>query len=232
MSQDAYTLHKPARRNFKRNRVIVGGIDEEWQMDLADVQSLKKYNDGYRYLLVCIDVFSKYAWIVPIKSKTGPALVEAFKVILSSGRKPQKIMTDQGTEFFNNSFQTLLKNKDIELFNTFNETKASVVERVIRTFKTKMWRYFTAKKTMRYLDMLPDLVYSYNHGKHRSIRTKPALVNSENENKIWHTLYDNTIGNVKPIKYKFNIGDQVRISKIKRKFEKGFCQTFQKKYSL
>ncbi len=137
-------------------------------------------------------------------------------------------MTDQGTEFFNNSFQTPLKNKDIELFNTFNETKASVVERVIRTFKTKMWRYFTAKKTMRYLDMLPDLVYSYNHGKHRSIRTKPALVNSENENKIWHTLYDNTIGNVKPIKYKFNIGDQVRISKIKRKFEKRYLPNFSK----
>jgi hypothetical protein len=96
MSQDAYILHKPARRNFKRNRVIVGGIDEEWQMDLADMQSLKQYNDGYRYLLVCIDVFSKYVWVIPIKSKTGPALVEAFKVILLSGRKPEKIMTDQG----------------------------------------------------------------------------------------------------------------------------------------
>ena len=69
------------------------------------MQSLKDYNDGYRYLLVCIDVFSKYAWIVPIKSKTGPALVEAFKVILSSRRKPHKIMTDQGTEFFTNHFK-------------------------------------------------------------------------------------------------------------------------------
>ena len=67
MGQDTYTLHKPARRSFKGNRVIVGGIDEQWQMDLADMQSLKQYNDGYRYLLVCIDVFSKYAWIVPIK---------------------------------------------------------------------------------------------------------------------------------------------------------------------
>ena len=79
MGQDTYTLHEPARRNFKRNRVIVGGIDEQWQMDLADMQFLKRYNDGYRYLLVCIDVFLKCAWIVPIKSKTGPALVEAFK---------------------------------------------------------------------------------------------------------------------------------------------------------
>ena len=99
-----------------------GGIDEQWQMDLADMQSLKDHNDGYRYLLVCIDVFSKYAWIVSIKSKTGPALVEAFKVILSSGRKPHKIMTDQETEFFNKSFQTLLKNECIEVFNTFNKT--------------------------------------------------------------------------------------------------------------
>ena len=189
---------------------------------------MEQYNDGYRYLLVCIDVFSKYAWIVPIKSKTGPALVEAFKVILSSGRKPHKIMTDQGTEFFNKSFQTLLKNEGIELFNTFNETKASIVERVIRTFKTKMWRYFTAKKTMRYLDMLPDLVYSYNHSEHRSIGRPPALVNSENEDEVFHALYHNVLDNVQPVKYKCKIGDQVRINKIKRKFEKGYLPNYSK----
>ena len=101
MKQDAYTLHKPIRRHFKRNRVIVGGIDQQWQMDLADMQSMQKFNDGYRFLLVCIDVFSKYAWVVPLKNKTGPALVEAFNTILASGRKPEKIMTDQGTEFLN-----------------------------------------------------------------------------------------------------------------------------------
>ena len=229
MKQDSYTLHKPVQRKFKRNRVLVGGIDEQWQMDLADMQSLMKYNDGYRYLLVCIDVFSKYAWIVPLKTKTGPSLVEALKVILTSGRKPGKIMTDQGTEFFNKHFQTFLNSKDIQLYHTFNETKASVVERVIRTFKTKMWRYFTAKKTMRYIDMLSDLVNSYNHSVHRSIKTKPVLVNADNEEQIWHTLYDDDdIGNLHPVKYKFNIGDQVRISKIKRKFEKGYLPNFSK----
>ena len=137
-------------------------------------------------------------------------------------------MTDQGTEFFNKSFQTLLKNEGIELFNTFNETKASIVERVIRTFKTKMWRYFTAKKTMRYLDMLPDLVYSYNHSEHRSIGRPPALVNSENEDEVFRTLYHNVLDNVQPVKYKFKIGDQVRISKIKRKFEKGYLPNYSK----
>ena len=88
MVQDAFTLHKPVRRNFKRNCVLVSGIDEQWQLDLADMQSLKEYNDGYRYLLVCIDVFSKYAWVLPLKTKTGLVLVEAFKMILSSGREP------------------------------------------------------------------------------------------------------------------------------------------------
>ena len=69
MKQDAYTLHKPIQRHFKRNRVIVGGIDQQWQMDLADMQSMQKFNDGFRYLLVCIDVFSKYAWVVPLKTR-------------------------------------------------------------------------------------------------------------------------------------------------------------------
>ena len=93
-------------------------------------------------LLVCIDVFSKFAWIVPLKSKTSPALVEAFKVILKSGRKPQKIQTDQGTEFFNRPFKALMKQEDIQLYNTYNETKASIVERLIRTLKTKIVALF------------------------------------------------------------------------------------------
>ena len=137
---------------------------------------MQKFNDGYRYLLVCIDVFSKYAWLVPLKNKTGPSLVEALKIILTSGCKPEKIITDQGTEFFNKHFKALLKDEDIELYNTYNETKSSIVECLIRTLKTRMWRYFTAKKTMRHIDILPDLVYSYNHTVHRSIKMRPTDV--------------------------------------------------------
>ena len=227
MKQDTYTLHKPIRHHFRRNRVIVGGIDHQWQMDLADMQSMQKFNDGYRYLLVCIDVFSKYAWVVPLKNKTGLSLVEAFKIILASGRKPEKIITDQGTEFFNKNFKALLKDEDIGLYNTYNETKASVVERLIRTLKTRMWRYFTAKKTMRYIDVLPDLVYSYNHSVHRSIKMKPTDVTADIEKQVWRTLFGHN-DDVKHVKYKFKIGDQVRISKIKRKFEKGYLPNFSK----
>ena len=223
MKQDAYTLHKPMRRHFKRNRVIVRGIDQQWQIDMADMQSMQKFNDGYRYLLV----FSKYAWVVPLKNKTGPALVEAFKIILASGHKPEKIMTDQCTEFLNRHFRALMKEEDIELYNTYNETKASIVERLIRTLKTKMWRYFTAKKTMRYIDMLPNLVYSYNHSIHHSIKVKPVDVTAENEKQVWHTLYDDHSAQKAP-KYKFKVGDQVRISKMKRTFEKGYLPNFSK----
>ena len=109
----------------------------------------------------------------------------------------------------------------------FNKTKTSIVKRVIRTFKTKMWHYFTAKK-MRYLDMLPDLVYSYNHSKHCSIGRQPALVNLENEEEVFHALYHNVLDNVQPVKYKFKIGDHIRISKIKRKFEKGYLPNYSK----
>ena len=137
--------------------------------------------------------------------------VISSKIILASGRKPEKVITDQGTEFFNKHFKALLKDEDIELYNTYNETKASVMERFIRTLKTKMWRYFTAKKTMRYIDMLPDVVYWYNHTIHRSIKKKPADVTVDNEKQVWHTLYDDH-DEVKRVQYKFNIGDQVRIS--------------------
>ena len=100
------------------------------------------------------------------------------------------------------------------------------MERVIRTFKLKMWRFSTAKKTMRYLEMLPDLVYSYNHSRHRSIKMKPALANTENEDDVFHTLYDSFFDNVLPVKYKFKVGDKVRISKLKRKFEKSYLPNF------
>ena len=121
----------------------------------------------------------------------------------------------------------MMKDEDIELYNTYNETKASIIECLIRTLKTKMWRYFTARKTMRCIDILPDLVYSYNHSVHRSIKTKLANVIVEKEKQVWHTLYDDH-DRVKHVKYKFKTGDQVRISKIKHKFEKGHLPTFSK----
>ena len=99
--QDTYTLHKPVRYRFKRNRVIVGAIDEQWEADLVSMYSLSKYNNGFKYILTVIDVLSKYAWAEPIKTKTGENLVKAFEKILKKGRKPETFHTDKGTEFMN-----------------------------------------------------------------------------------------------------------------------------------
>ena len=112
--QDVYTLHKPARRRYNRSRVIVRGINAQFQADLVDLQNLSRYNKGYKYLLTCIDIFSKYAFVLPLKTKQGQELVKAFQKILSTGRKPTKLQTDQGTEFLNRVFQTFLRDNNID----------------------------------------------------------------------------------------------------------------------
>ena len=161
--QDAYTLHKPARRHFKRRCVIVSGPRQQWQADLVDLSNLKKDNDGMTFLLTVIDVFSKVAWCVPMKNKSAASLVAALDSTFSKGW-PKTLQTDQGLEFLNKSVQALLQKHGIHHFSTHNaETKASVVERFNRTLKTRMWRYFTKHQTWRYVDVLRDLVQSYNN---------------------------------------------------------------------
>ena len=222
--QDVYTLHKPARRHYKRSRVIVIGIDEQFQADLADVQNLSRYNKGYKYLLTCIDIFSKYAWVVPLKTKQGQELVKAFQTILASGRKPSKLQTDQGTEFLNRVFQKFLRENKIDFFTVKSELKASVVERFNRTFKNKMYKYFTAKNTLTYIDVLSQLVRSYNNTYHRSIKMKPSQVTKANQAKVWDTLYGSDVQ--KRVRFKFQVGDRVRISKVKRMFKKSYLPNY------
>ena len=218
--QDVYTLHRPARRQFPKNRVIVGGKDDQFQADLVDLSSLSKFNDGFNWILTCIDIFSKFGWAIPLKHKTGFEITEAFIKIFQSGRKPHKLQTDKGLEFLNRTFQKYLKKQNVHFFTTNSEAKASVVERFNRTLKTKMWKYFTHKNTRRYVDILPDLLKSYNHSFHRSIKMKPIEVNQANENLVWHTLYGEVIS--KPVRFLFNVGDSVRISRTKKTFDKGY----------
>ena len=142
LQQEEYTLHRPIRKKFKRNKVIVTGIDDTWQADLVDISKLANQNNGIKFLLTCIDVFSKYAWVIPIKNKSGKTITEAFKEIIEK-RQPTKIQTDKGKEFLNSEFLNYLKSKKIKLYTLESELKACVVERFNRTLKEKMWRYFT-----------------------------------------------------------------------------------------
>ena len=130
---------------------------------------------------------------MPLKAKQGQELVKAFQTILSSGRKPNKLQTDQGTEFLNRVFQKFLRENNIDFFTVNSGLKASAVRRFNRTFKNKIYKYFTAKNTLTYIDVLPKLVKSYNSTYHRSIKMKPSQVTKSNEAKVWDTLNGNGV---------------------------------------
>ena len=215
-------LHAPIKRNFTRRRVITNHIDEIWASDLVEMQQFSKWNKGYRYLLMVIDVFSKYGWIVPLKDKKGESVAEAFKTIFKEGRKPQYLWVDKGKEFYNKHVKDLLEKNGIHMYSTENEEKSSVVERWNRTIKSKMWKQFTVQGNTMYLNMLPKLVNQYNNTKHSSIKMTPIEAsNKKNEGTVYFNLYgDMETSKQKP---KFKIGDKVRISKYKRNvFDKGY----------
>jgi transposase InsO family protein len=133
--QETYTLHRPARKRFPRNRYYVDNIDTLWQADLNDMRSLKDKNDQFCHLLTIIDVFSKYAWTVPLYSKTGTEVANAFeKVFKQDKRIPLKLQTDKGTEFLNKTFQDCLKKHNIVYYSTNTpDLKACIVERFNRS---------------------------------------------------------------------------------------------------
>ena len=223
-TQRSYTYHKQARKTFSRNKTIVSGIDAQWQADLADMQAIAEDNDGVKYLLTCIDVFSKFAWVIPVKDKGSVTMKSGIEQLLqrSTPRLPQKLQTDKGLEFLNKQVQSVLKNFGIEHFTTMGETKASIVERFNRTLKTRIWRHFTASKSKRYLDVLQDIVHSYNNTIHRSTGMKPFAMKKSDEPSVWRRLY----GNGEPPKERHEMnaseGDTVRITKWKGDFEKGY----------
>ena len=170
-----------------------------------------------------IDIFSKYAWFVPLKDKKGATIVNAFQKVLddsnrseakSKGRKPNKIWVDKGSEFYNNSFKKWLKDNDIEMYSIHNEGKSVVAERFIRTLKNKIYKYMTSTSKNVYIDQLDDIVDEYNNTYHRTIKMKPVdgsdntYINFEEEGINKHS--------------KFKVGDYVRISKYKNIFDKGY----------
>lgn len=225
-AQPAYTLHKPVRYKYSRVKTLVSGIDSQWQADIVDVSNLAKHNDRYRYLLVVIDIFSKYLWVRELKRKSADDVTAAMRDILETGdRQPDKLQTDAGKEFLNRKFQALLKEYDIGFFTTDSDTKSAVVERVNRTLKERMWRYFTAENTYHYRDVLQQLVQGYNHRRHRSIGMPPKDVTSDTEGEVKMRLYGENTSSVeskKPIDFRFGRGDSVRISRARMQFRKGY----------
>ena len=225
-NQKSYTLNRRVNRNFKRGKVIVEGIDDQFDADLASMSDYEKRNDGYKYLLVVIDIFSRYAWVEPMKNKNADTIVQAFEKILSEGRIPRKLRTDAATDFTSKKFQNLMKEKNINHFTTHNEKQANYVERLIKTLKNKIRRYMSEKRTERYIDVLKNLVTSYNNTWHSGIQSEPVNVNKNNEKKLWWQMYWPTEMKLKKKKkrnpFKFKVGDKVRISLLRTSFQREY----------
>ena len=176
------------------------------------MQLISKYNKGIRYLLCVIDLFSKYAFVVPLKDKKGTTIANAFQSILgSSKRKLNKIWVDQGSEFYNTHFKKWLKGNKIEVYSTHNEEKSVVAERFIRTLKNKIYKHITAISKIVYFDVLDDIV---DDAYHRTIKMKPIDV------KNCSFAEYNEKSNEKDPKFKIN--DHARISKYKNIFAKEY----------
>ena len=217
----ANELHKPVRYKFLKRFVFVRNVDDVWGADLVDMQKMAKKNSGYQYILMIIDVFSKYGWAVPLKTKSGPEVSQALRQILQKN-KCKKLWVDSGREFYNKNVYKLLKENDIEMYSTNNDEKCSVVERWNRTIKTQLWRYFSANGTQKYIDILQPLIDKYNATKHRSIGMTPLEARKpSNHPQVFKNLYFKK-EQVRRIKPRYAVGDKVRITVKKNQFEKGF----------
>ena len=222
--QLTYTLHKPVRKNYPREPIVVRGVDEQWSADIVDMQKFARVNKGFKYLLTIVDAFSKFGWVIPLKNKGGNSVATAFATLFSKGRKPLKIQTDKGKEFYNREVQQVFKKNHINHFSSHNaETKAQLVERFNRTLKEGMYRIFTQSNSFQYLPWLKDLVYSYNHRLHSTIGKRPADVDIFNQHEVWEKVFKKKwLARKRSSKFHFSPGDWVRISKARRVFKKGY----------
>lgn len=184
-------------------------------------------NDGYSYIFVCIDVFSRYAWLVPLKDKRMESTWIAFDEIMkTSKRKPAKIWVDRGSEFYNQYWKPRLENLGITMYSTYGDHKSSIVERLNRTMKALMYKDMTARNSHRWVDSLPNMVRTYNNRKHSALNMTPVEASKrQNEVALWkHQYGDQKFERID--EPKFEIGDKVRISRIKGKFETGYDINF------
>ena len=239
-SSNPYTLHKPIKRPKQFRKVYTKGIKYLYQMDLIVLPDMTQDNDGYTYLVVIIDTFSKFAWVFPSKTKSGKEVLDKIKALLLVER-PDKIQTDRGLEFYNSKFKALLSALGIKHYSTNSPLKASIAERFNRTLMTRLERVFTFQGNRRYVEILPQVVKAYNNTIHRSIGLAPANVTLADTEKIFKKLYPNHIkvadeqderkfklheNKLHQTKPSFKVGDTVRIEGDKGKFQKGYEQNW------
>lgn len=224
-----YTLHRRIVRRYIRNPVVSSFKGEHCQADLIDIQKHSRMNDGFRFILTVIDVFTKFAFAIPIKDKSSKSVSVAFASLFKRYH-PQNIQTDEGKEFINKEVQSIFKTNRCHWFPAKNEQiKCAVVERFQRTLMTRVQKYITAGNP-KFIDKLDDFISAYNNSFHRSIKMTPIEACSASTQQVFLNLYgfDDERALLRNVKKKpiLRIDDSVRIGEQKNRFKKGYAQNF------
>ena len=211
---------KSPKKNYSTNKIIYNHIDEIWSIDLADMIDYKiSNNKGFRYIFIVIDNFSKYLWAIPLKKKYSQTITNEFSNILTkSKRKPLKIESDRGSEFYNNIFQNFLKSKNIHHYSRYTDKGPSIAERVIRTVRNLLKKPVFEKGNSDWVSELPSVIKQYNNTIHHSIKMTPIQASKKSNQKL---VYNNLKDDREVQKPKFELGEFVRTADIKRVFSKG-----------
>ena len=220
-NKPAYTKYRSVQKRFPRLKVIAFRINEIWSMDLAYVDKLSQYNKDVKYLLVAVDVLSRYVRVQPLKDKYAATATKAFAKMLNKRVKPEKVWTDKGTEF-KGVFEQFCKRKGIDMYTTQSETKSAFAERNIRSLKNIIYRHLEEHWTYAYLLHLQEFVKTMNTRVNRVTNLAPSKVTKKD---VPH-LVSLTVGSHMVKKPKFKLGDTVRIAKEDLPFKKGYKQNF------
>ena len=224
--QLAYSLHKPARKRFPTRAYRTEGIDDLWQIDLMEMIPFANINKGYRYIMTCIDVFSRYAYVMPLRSKGDEEVAKAMQKVLANAKPPpNNIQTDRGKEFYNQHVQRVFKKYNVNHYTVNSQFKAPIVERFNRTLREKLNRWFTHKGSKVWYNVLPQILQAYNNSKHSGIfKWRPSEVTRKNEHKLWQLKQEEQ--QQKYRKPTIPLLNYVRISKVGDKFIKNFDQNW------
>ena len=211
---------KPPRKIYPTNKIVYNHIDEIWSIDLADMIDYKiSNNKGFRYIIIIIDNFSKYLWAITLKNKYSQTTANEFSNILStSKRKPIKIESGRGSEFYNSIFQNFLKSKNIQHYSRYTDKCPSIAERVIKTVRNLLKKPVFEKGNADWLSELPSVIKKYNKTIHHSIKMTPVQASKKSNEKI---VYSNLRDSRRKLNPKYKVGQLVRTADIKRVFSKG-----------
>lgn len=218
--QPTYYVHKPVTRKFVRRKYEMSHPGDLLQIDLLDVRNIYKYNKPFKYILTCIDGFTKKAFAVPLRSKNSDEVAEAFTEILLKIPKVRHVMSDKGKEFV--KLPPLLTKSDIKYYVSQDDViKCGMIERFQRTLRNRMNKHFTKTGQQRFIEALPKIMKNYNATKHSSTGFKPDDVTDENKHKVFRNLFpEKLIATTKLDKPKFKVGDKVLLARPKVAFKK------------